>query len=104
MNAWMIAPLVILLILSIWLVEDNAYEDCFTGRIALTGIWLVSLLALFSIISGHEPFQSWYAVALTWAFTIFFARHFYRFIVWRKTGRHSWKKADPEKTAEWKVE
>lgn len=82
------------------LVFHRDYEDGILGRLALSMISISSFSLAMGIIergfSQHlNPIHTivWFALAL------FFGRHLYRFLRWRRVGENDWREADRATTA-----
>ena len=77
------------------LVFHKDYEDGLIGRLALALIGIASLARIIGILeSGFEVRLSPITITLWTGLAIFFGRHIYRFLRWRKDGAHDWRPAN----------
>ena len=94
-NSLVFAQACIVAIICILLVLHSEYEDGLIGRIALTLIIVASLGRALKIVDGDfETIVSPVATLIWTGFSLFFIRHYFRFYIWYKFGKHSWKEAN----------
>lgn len=75
------------------LVFHRHYEDGLFGRLALAAIGLCAFFRMSAIVeSGLDVYLSPVATVLWCALALFFARHLYRFLSWRRAGENEWRK------------
>lgn len=89
------AAALIVAVICTLLVFDRDYEDGLFGRIALAAIAIASFARAIGILErgfdlhlGAIPTVLWLGLA------VFFARHYYRFRMWRASADHAWRPAD----------
>ena len=85
----------VLLVVSLFLIMWPHYEDGLIGKLFLGVIMITSASVLAGAWDGvkYEPIPETVAVAVGAAG--FMTRHFYRFVRFAITRRHSWSKTEP---------
>lgn len=81
------------------LIAHKEYEDGLIGRIALAGIILGSVIVMlmeFATGSSYEGYVPPEVLVLVVSVVAFMARHLYRFMRFRATGKFSWKEKGKE--------
>jgi hypothetical protein len=88
---WYLLACGLLAVCSTFLVLHCKYEDGFFGRISLAVIACIEGFTIWEwwiddVIPQVLPSTYWKELA----FALFFARHVYRFMMWRLYGDHEW--------------
>ena len=86
--------LAVLLVVSVFLIMWPHYEDGIVGKVFLGVLMLTSAAVLTGAWDGvqYEPIPETVGVAIGAAG--FMTRHFYRFLRFAITGRHSWRRPE----------
>ena len=91
-----VASLVVLIV-STLLVLHQDYEDGLIGRVGLALMAMAAMARFAGVLDavwhGHGILISHVGIILWVGLAIFLTRHAYRFMSWRKTGKHEWKAA-----------
>lgn len=77
------------------LVFHKDYEDGLIGRLALALIGITSLARVIGILENDFDVRfSPIAIGLWIGLALFFGRHLYRFLRWKRIGEHDWRPAN----------
>lgn len=85
---------VLVLVICTFLVLHPDYEDGLFGRIGLAMLAMGSAARLMGMLTSETGLTFNPIAFVIWiGLAIFFSRHVYRFLRWRKSGEHDWRPA-----------
>lgn len=87
-----LVPLIIIAVLCSIMIFCGHYDDGVIGKLALVGMWLISIGVLADTVDGvrYEPYRA--HIAVTWSFCVFLMRHYYRWRMYSTHGLFAWGK------------
>lgn len=81
--------------ISVYLIIHQDYEDELVGRIALFGMTGGEFIVILeAVVEGSEYEILPTTFVIQASLTLFMVRHCYRFLRWKYSGKHEWRKAN----------